>query len=98
MGRVELDGTEEGLCPVAGPALVVLNLLPKKYRISEVASVCVYVSVHWHPPMLQVCHMVSALLPVLIPCHHALLYMLICKYSDGRSLVDVENTVGCTNL
>jgi len=59
-------------------------------------SVCL--SAHWHPPTLQVCHMVSVFLPVLIACHHALLYTFICKYNDGRSLVDVENAVGCTDL
>jgi hypothetical protein len=83
-----------------------LNLSPKKYGISDVACVCVCVSLtvrlsvsaHWHPPTLQVGHMVSVFLPVLITCHYALLYMFIFKYNDRINLIDVENTVGSTNL
>ena len=66
--------------------------------MSGCPSICLSVSARWHPRTLQVGHMVSAFLAVLIACHHALLYMFICKYNDRRNLVDVENTVGCTNL
>ena len=49
---------------------------------------------------LHVCQHISIhlLYKYVIACHHAVLYTFICKYSDGRNLVDVENTVGCTNI
>jgi len=56
--------------------------------VYDCPSICLSVSAHWHPPTLHVCHMVSVFLLMLIACHHALLYMFICKYNDRRNLVD----------
>jgi hypothetical protein len=136
MGHFELDGTAAGLCPLAGSVLVVLNLLPRRLWISDVACIYIYIYIYiyicvcvcvcvcvcarsgaflcicvcvcvcvclcvWQHINIQannmenmtptystgMCDMESIFLPVLISYHHALFYMLICKYDNSGNLV-----------